>query len=176
MEVELWIPYEREEAPGFDLDDFLDELDNHVKRLDRLDQGVKVLFSGVVFADKNNLGVGVSMKTQDGYTVPEAEITQVSVKEHSEPSPDPENEFRYHAIYTAHGPSEERIKASARAFLSSDLSFRDVGYRILSEQIEDGETPCVEFEVAIPTSETDNLSAPQRIFATAEEVWFAEKE
>lgn len=176
MEVELWIPYEREEAPLFDLEEFLDELDGNVKRVDRLDQGVKVLLSGVVFADKNDLGVGISMKSQDGYTVPEAEITQVVAKTQSKPSPDPENEFRYHAIYTANGANEKRIKESARAFLSADLSSRGVGYRILNEQVEKGETNHVEFEVAIPTNETDNLSVPSRLFATAEKVWFAEKE
>lgn len=176
MEIELWIPYEREGAPLFDLDEFLDELDDNIRGVDLLDQAAKVRLSEVAAVTKNDLGVGLSMKTQDGYTVPDAKITRAVAKERTETSPDPENEFRYHAIYTAHGPNEGRIKASARAFLNSDLSFRDVGHRILSEQIEDREEPYVEFEVAIPTSETDNLSAPHRIFATAEKVWPAEKE
>jgi len=31
-------------------------------------------------------------------------------------------------------------------------------------------------DVVVPTNETDNLSVPSRLFATAEKVWFAEKE
>ncbi|MFD1632901.1 hypothetical protein ACOZ4L_15680 (plasmid) [Haloplanus ruber] len=101
MEIELWIPYEREGDPFFDLDEFLDELDDNIRSVDLLDQAAKIRLSEAAAVTKSDLGVGLSMKTQDGYTVPDAKITRAVAKERAETSPDPENDLDI-TRYTRH--------------------------------------------------------------------------
>jgi hypothetical protein len=177
MEIKLEIPYNREHGPMFNLDDFLIEVEKSVESVRRLDDSAIVRLSGVKSADNNNLGVGISVGSQRGYTVPDATILQVT--EEREPASidrESEKEYPYLVTYKVADSDKARTLEKARASLEADLGGQDIEYRIENEEFASKNANCVEFKVYIPGSETGNLTVPHRIFTTAEEIRFGEKE
>jgi hypothetical protein len=79
----------------------------------------------------------------------------------------------YRVSYRWNGSPSQDPEEHARAMLRMDLNQRHVRYDV---QDITSDSDLVTIRVAIPASDTGNLTAPQRLFPTAEEIEYLEKD